>query len=63
MKIKTTTNFIDSARDINTLQITKSVYYIATSNVTYKANILDDVMKLWKDSNDTSEVLDVGRIG
>lgn len=43
--------------------LTKSIYYIQTARAFYEANNMTVVMNLWKDSKDSSEVLDVGRLG
>jgi hypothetical protein len=38
-------------------------YYIETEKASYHARELTRVMNMWKDSGDTSKVLNVGRLG
>ena len=60
MKIRTVDNFVDCAVGEAP---TKQVFTLTTEKTQFKANTLDDVLRLWMFSDDNTTVRQLDRIG
>ena len=48
---------------IDNIENFKSIFTIETEKAVYKANTLDEVMQLWRSTEDVTKVIDVERLG
>ena len=48
---------------IDNIESLKSIFTIETEEAMYRANTLDEVMQLWRSTEDVTKVIDVERLG